>query len=181
MPAAFEALHTYSPESDLVTATSSSRATPLAKLKLHLSEALISLPAFSHWIRIGCDPWTWQLSCRVSPSAAAAGWRGWSKTGGFVGSGIWKCLREYSRKESMIKNLREKEIVWFLRWQWQGMKEYKQKCENVNHSFRKWNQQQESMFSMQMCKKYLLSTQHGHTHAKNSIRTKALLLGCKTI
>lgn len=58
VPTAFEALHTYSPESDLVTAASSRRATPLAKLKLHLSEALISLPAFSHWIRIGCDPWT---------------------------------------------------------------------------------------------------------------------------
>lgn len=47
-PAAFEALHTYSPESDFVTAASSRRATPLAKLKLHLSEVLISLPAFNH-------------------------------------------------------------------------------------------------------------------------------------
>lgn len=58
VPAAFEALQTYSPESDLVTAASSRRATPLAKLKLHLSEALISLPALSHWIRMGGDPWT---------------------------------------------------------------------------------------------------------------------------
>lgn len=126
VPAAFEALHTYSPESDLVTAAISRRATPLAKLKLHLSEALISLPAFSHWIRIGCDPWTWQLSCRISPSSAAAGWRGWSKTGGFLGSGIWKRLSEYSgkhdqeykreihviHKEEMARNGGGKTEVW---------------------------------------------------------------------
>lgn len=109
VPATFEALHTYSPESDLVTAASSRRATPLAKLKLHLSEALISLPAFSHWIRIGSDPLTWQLSCKVSPSSVAAGWRGWSKTGGFFGSERWKCFSELSKKESMIKSVGERD------------------------------------------------------------------------
>lgn len=69
----------------------------------------------------------------------------------------------------------------FLRRLWQGVKEIKQKSENVNHSFRKLNKYQESVSSMQTRKKCIFSKQQGHSHAKNSIRTKALLLGYKTI
>lgn len=61
------------------------------------------------------------------------------------------------------------------------MKEIKQKPENGNHSFRESNKYQESMSSRQTWKKHIFSKQQGHSHAKNSIGTKALLLGYRTI